>query len=626
MKRILRSVAAAGVAVVVFCTPGMAGAATLDGSLRGTVIDARGKPLAGVTLALRSARLGIAATLPASDPAGRFQSPPLPAGNDYVLKASLQGYAAVVLSEIEILPGRATALNVTLLPESSVRESVSVRAEARPVDLDERGATTRVSSEFIDSLPILGRNYQDVLTLAPGVTDVDGDGNPNIHGARDTDVGTLVDGVNTTDPLTGKVGAQLNIESIQEIEVKTAGATAEFGRAQGGFANIITKSGGNDFEGVFKFFWRGSALDGDGAGADPPGLHGGLGEHDLRSLTFNDYLPFLSLSGPIVKDRAWYFATLEYIQKEDPTNAVSQAFVTGLRERRIFGKLTWQASANHRLALSMNYDPQEFLNQGLNSLTVEETGYTLKQGGPLLSLRDTAILSPSVALESTVAWFESRPMLEPNLGPDTNGDGVLYDDRNGDGFLAARERDPGEDLDHDGAFDVWEDTMFPNGLLDQREQVFCTDSRGALRRHAVPRNDRRGRIPATRCLQPVLLSAGRRRSAADAAGGLRGGESRGPRLRRSPRQPQRGSEPQRHPRPGRGSRRGSAAGSRHRGSKSQRASGRHALPQGPVSVRGAASPSGRSRLHHRPAHRDHQRPLLSAVRGQPFPLHTAPGP
>src|SRR2546426_10310133 len=83
------------------------------------------------------------------------------------------------------------------------------------------------SSEFIDALPILGRDYQDVLTLAPGVSDVDGDGNPTIHGSRDTDVITLVDGVSTNDPLTGKRGQEINIDSIQEIEVKTAGATAE---------------------------------------------------------------------------------------------------------------------------------------------------------------------------------------------------------------------------------------------------------------------------------------------------------------------------------------------------------------------------------------------------------------
>jgi outer membrane receptor protein involved in Fe transport len=141
---------------------------------------------------------------------------------------------------------------------------------------------TRFGSEFIEALPILGRGYQDVLALAPGVSDVDGDGIPNIHGARDTDVVTLVDGVSTTDPLTGKIGAQLNLESIQEIEIKTSGATAEFGRAQGGFVNIITKSGGNEFKGTFKFFWSGSLVDGDGAGADDPRLHAGVGEAGIR--------------------------------------------------------------------------------------------------------------------------------------------------------------------------------------------------------------------------------------------------------------------------------------------------------------------------------------------------------
>ncbi|PYT34624.1 MAG: hypothetical protein DMF52_12055 [Acidobacteria bacterium] len=54
-------------------------------------------------------------------------------------------------------------------------------------------------------------------------------------------------------------------------------------RGQGGFANIITKSGGNEFKGTFKFFWRGLVLDGDGAGIDDPQLHGGLGENGLRT-------------------------------------------------------------------------------------------------------------------------------------------------------------------------------------------------------------------------------------------------------------------------------------------------------------------------------------------------------
>ncbi|HET8945536.1 MAG TPA: carboxypeptidase regulatory-like domain-containing protein [Candidatus Polarisedimenticolia bacterium] len=280
------------------------------GAVRGLVTDASGTPLAGVTVTLslpdRASDHGGAVT----DARGTFRLSGIPVASGYRLQCALTGYSTVVMSDVQVSAGTATSLTVTLSPEGSLREQVKVRASPPVVSLTETTTQSRFSSEFIDALPILGRNYQDVLTLAPGVSDVDGDGNPNVHGARDTDVVTLVDGVSTTDPYTGKVGAQLNIESIQEIEVKTSGATAEFGRAQGGFNNIITKSGGNQFEGSFKFYWRGSALDGDGAGIDDSSLHAGVGETGLRDLQFNDYLPFLSLGGPIVKDRAWFFVTL----------------------------------------------------------------------------------------------------------------------------------------------------------------------------------------------------------------------------------------------------------------------------------------------------------------------------
>src|SRR3989442_13077065 len=118
--------------------------------------------------------------------------------------------------------------------------------------------------------------------------------------------------------------------------VQPSEVPGEFRRGKGGFANIITKSGGNEFKGTFKFFWGGSVLDGDGAGIDDPALHGGLGENGLRNLKFNDFMPFLSLEGPIVKDKAWFFMANEYIQQETPVNAVNTAFVRS--EERGVGK------------------------------------------------------------------------------------------------------------------------------------------------------------------------------------------------------------------------------------------------------------------------------------------------
>jgi Carboxypeptidase regulatory-like domain/TonB-dependent Receptor Plug Domain len=440
--------------------------ALVSGTVRGRVVDQDGEPLAGATVAVASNGLGLSARGAVSDADGQFQIPSLPAAPDYELRATLPGYHPALLTGLPIDAGRTVEVLITLQPDTGFNEKVEVRAHPQIVNLEETSTGTRLSSEFIASVPLLGRNYQDLLVLAPGTVDPDGDGNPNIHGARDTDVRTMLDGVSTTDPLTGKQGAQLNIESIQEIAITTSGAPAEYGRGQGGFVNILTKSGGNQLEGAFKFFWRGSRLDGDGAGSDSPRLHRGVGDATLRDLSFNDYLPFLSVGGPIVRDHAWFYSSAELVRTEDPVNALNSAFVTGVRELRAFVKLTLQATANHRLALSWNYDPQEFFNEGLNSFTREESGYTLKQGGSILTLRDVAVLSPYVSLETAVSEFDQRPGLVPTLDPDTNHNGALVFDRNGDGFIAASERDPGEDYDGDGHFDVFEPTDPLHGLND----------------------------------------------------------------------------------------------------------------------------------------------------------------
>jgi Ca-activated chloride channel family protein len=116
-------------------------------------------------------------------------------------------------------------------PGAEMMERVRVTASADVVNTESTSTTTTISSEFIDSLPILGRNYQDVLTLVDGVSVHAGAGFLNAHGARDTDVVTL----GSAEPPRGD--QELTLDSIQEIEVVTSGASAEFSRGQGGFAS-----------------------------------------------------------------------------------------------------------------------------------------------------------------------------------------------------------------------------------------------------------------------------------------------------------------------------------------------------------------------------------------------------
>ena len=460
---VARRLLLAGCLVLAFNFPLLA---QTNSGLRGTVVDKDGAPLPSARITIKNDSLGVTQGA-VTDTKGEFRIVPLPPGKGYILEISFPSMATIKM-DVDITAGKMFTTTITLRPSSELTEKIKVTGATDVVNTESTTTATTFTSEFIDSLPILGRNYQDVLTLAPGVSDVDGDGNPTIHGSRDTDVVTLVDGVSTNDPLTGKRGQELNLDSIQEIEVKTAGATAEYGRAQGGFVNIVTKSGGNEFEGRFSFFMRSNILDGDGAGIDNPRLHGGLGELGLRDLKFNDLYPFISVGGPIRKDKAWYYFTAEYIQIQEPVNALTQAFVRGTKEDRVFGKLTWDMSTNHKLQFTATLDPQTYDNLGINSFIKVESGYTEKRGGLNLTLKETSIFNPNVFLETTVQHFTTRPQAIPTLNADTNHNGILFVDRNNDGFFDATERDPGEDFDRDFAFDVFED-INGNHVLDAGE-------------------------------------------------------------------------------------------------------------------------------------------------------------
>jgi hypothetical protein len=125
----------------------------------------------------------------------------------------------------------------------ALAERIQVRAQSDIALTESTQTSTTIGSEFISGLPVLGTDYQHILTLAPGVTDPTS-GAPNVHGARDTDVVTLVDGVVVEEEDSGAGAIEdLDTEAIEEIEVPTAGAGAAFSRAQGGFVNIVPATG-----------------------------------------------------------------------------------------------------------------------------------------------------------------------------------------------------------------------------------------------------------------------------------------------------------------------------------------------------------------------------------------------
>jgi hypothetical protein len=323
-------------------------------------------------------------------------------GAGYVVTVIMDGYAGI-RHDVQVAIATIKELPIALAPEHV--EKITVIGEKTHVDLDNNSSSTKFSSDFIQDLPVPGRFYQNVLSLAPGVQDPDKDGNPNVNGARDRDFKTEVSGISNVDPLTGKFLNQVAADSIEEITVVTAGAGAEFGRAQGGFAQIIQKQGSNDFEGVFGMLYSSHILDGSGAT--------GLPRNQLPD--FYRYQPSLQVSGPIMKDKLWYRLSQEYIQREDPIVLGSGGSVAtqGTKRFSTADQVTWQVSNRNKIAFQYQADPETDTNQGVSPLTPVSSTAKIESGGPTYSVDWTAPYSPSFLVESVVAYQDTKLNILP---------------------------------------------------------------------------------------------------------------------------------------------------------------------------------------------------------------------
>jgi outer membrane receptor protein involved in Fe transport len=388
-------------------------AQAVTGTLKGRVLAGGKTGLPGAVVTLRSREQPTGNKQTITDVEGNYRIPLLPVANDYVLRVAYPGFAPVEVGPIDLDAGKTVVQDVGLSSDAETTETVVVEAQGSIVDTESTKSSSSYNAEFIEGLPLIGRNYLDILTLSPGVTDTDGDGNPNVHGARETGMQYRLDGINITDPVSGAFGQNLNIEMVEEVEVITSGASAEYGRADGGFANIITKSGGNDFQGSFKAFWRGKFLDGNGAGNnDIAGrTSGDVWRPDPAD--FHDLRASLTLGGAIVRDHLWYFGSVENLNTETPRNLVGTGTLVTTRGNYGFAKLTWQADLSHKLTLQATADPRTYRGLALSAGVAPESDYTLQEGRIVPQLKWTATISPRLLLESSISAYHGRTRVRP---------------------------------------------------------------------------------------------------------------------------------------------------------------------------------------------------------------------
>ena len=190
------------------------------------------------------------------------------------------GFGTHVREGLDLQVGQTINLPVTL-KVSAVQEEVVVTGDAPVIETTRAEGSDRIDERAIQGLPNNGRNFLDFTLLTPGVSIVQGpDGAElTVNGQKGIQNNISVDGADFNNPFFGEQrGGQrpaftFNMDAIKEVVVVAEGANAEFGRSNGGFVNVVTKSGTNDIHGTAHLYYKNDGLSSapkraDGTSAD----------------------------------------------------------------------------------------------------------------------------------------------------------------------------------------------------------------------------------------------------------------------------------------------------------------------------------------------------------------------
>lgn len=321
----------------------------LTGTLIGTVRDEQGGAIPGAQVTLTSSALIGGPASSVTNERGQLRFQALPPGL-YTLDIRMDGFAPYRAEAIAVGAG-ATIERVAVLTIAGVALAVDVEAGSR-IEARGSGFESRFGADYIRDIP--GRRYSlfDLVKAAPGVSPTSvGNGTSNTVSALGSGVNEnafLLDGTNFTCPCSGGAVAEPGIDVIQEVQIQTVGASAEFGNIQGAVINVVTRQGSNAFRSEASYYWQGAGLTGQPVLLPVP--RGTQPESGYERAAYHDFAT--SLGGPVVRDRAWFFAAYQYLRDADSQPGTDPAFPRRYEQDKLLAKLTWQIAPSLRLLSS----------------------------------------------------------------------------------------------------------------------------------------------------------------------------------------------------------------------------------------------------------------------------------
>jgi hypothetical protein len=275
------------------------------GSIQGTVMDEKGGavPDAAVDVMNLDTALSKSTT---TGPEGQYQFLALPPGR-YTVTITKTGFATIKQENAVLTVGQTMSLPVTM-KVSATAEQIVVTATPTLVDTVDSVSSSTLDDITVANTPILGRKFEDLLTLTPGVGIVQGpDGDEiNFNGQRGIFNNISMDGGDYNNGFFGEqMGGQraaidITLDAVKEFQVVAAGANAEFGRTAGGVVNVVTKSGTNNIHGSAFEYQRLEALSSNTSDGKPLS---GFSREQFGG----------TLGGPIIHDKMFFFGAGEGI-------------------------------------------------------------------------------------------------------------------------------------------------------------------------------------------------------------------------------------------------------------------------------------------------------------------------
>ncbi|HZY63457.1 MAG TPA: carboxypeptidase regulatory-like domain-containing protein, partial [Edaphobacter sp.] len=297
---------------------------------------------------------------------GYFSFPYLSPGT-YRVRISAPGFASLVQENVTISVETVARVDAVLTPAGTTGE-VTVTAAPPPIQTENAEVNLNLGSHEVNDIPLEYRQAEGLVELAAGVN-IDSGGTPsagdpagtiwyNANGQSVSANGTVIDGVDTRDPMDGGTAYVPAPELIQEVHVATSNYSAEFGRVAGAVINISTRQGTNNFHGSLWEYNRNAAFEAKNYFS---------GKLPVPPLIYNDFGAVVD--GPIVKDKLFF--TASYRGQRNTATAVTTTtvprpeFFTGdfsaVPGARIYNPFTGNPDGTGRTAFADNKIPSDLI-------------------------------------------------------------------------------------------------------------------------------------------------------------------------------------------------------------------------------------------------------------------------